>query len=244
MQNFYKTDYTVKSTEVDSNWKMRIDHIIELLQAVTGVHSLELGVDGPTLLEKSNAFWILTKFKIKIAEFPLMEDKLTVETWPTIVKGVRFGRDFLIQKNGKSCVMGSSEWCTLDYTTKELRRANSVCYPIDMVHRDYLSGAGDFIKVRETVDEGNYNHTHRSAFIDIDTNKHTNNIAYLRMALNCFSPDEFETLNISEVQISFLAQTYFGDQIKIYKKEIENGFYIEGKLEEKSVFNCVFTLKD
>ena len=100
MQNFYKTDYTVKSTEVDSNWKMRIDHIVELFQAITGIHSTELGVDGPTLLKNSNAFWILTKFKIKIIDFPLMEDKLVLETWPTIVKGVRFGRDFLMQKDG------------------------------------------------------------------------------------------------------------------------------------------------
>ena len=243
MQNFYKTDYTVKSTEVDSNWKMRIDHIVELFQAITGVHSIEIGVDGPTLLKNSNAFWVLTKFKIKIVDFPLMDDKLTAETWPTIVKGVRFGRDFLLQKDGKTCVMGSSEWCTLDYTTKELRRTNTVCYPTDMPHRDYLSGAGDFIKLRETVCEDDYNHTHKCLFVDIDTNKHTNNIAYLRMALNCFSPDEFETLNIEDMQIAFLSQTYFGDEIKIYKKQCDNGFYIEGKLNEKAVFNCIFTQK-
>lgn len=243
MQNYYKTEYKVKSTEIDSNWKMRIDHIVELFQAVTGVHSIELGVDGPTLLEKSNAFWVLTKFKIKIVEFPLMEDILSVETWPTIVKGVRFGRDFLMEKDGKNIVLGTSEWCTLDYTTGELRRTNTVCYPTDMIHRDYLSGAGDFIRVRETVLEEDYNHTHTCRFVDIDTNKHTNNIAYLRMALNCFSPDEFESLNFEDMQISFLSQTYFKDEIKVYKKEIENGYYIEGKSNDKTVFNCIFTRK-
>ncbi|MBE6780244.1 MAG: hypothetical protein E7545_04615 [Ruminococcaceae bacterium] len=243
MQNFYKTDYTVKSTEIDSNWKMRIDRIVELFQSITGIHSTQMGVDGPTLLKNSNAFWVLTKFKIKIDTLPLMEETVLVETWPTFVKGVRFGRDFLMQKDGKTYVMGSSEWCTLDYTTKELRRANSVCYPADMTHRDYLSGAGDFIRVRETVNESDYNHAHRCAFVDIDTNKHTNNIAYLRMALNCFSPDEFEALNVSDMQITFVSQSYYGDEIKVYKKQIETGFYIEGKLNDKSVFNCVVTLK-
>ncbi|MBO5358981.1 MAG: hypothetical protein J6A78_06655 [Clostridia bacterium] len=243
MQNFYKTEYKVKSTEIDSNWKMRIDHIVELFQSITGIHSTQMGVDGPTLLKNSNAFWVLTKFKIKIDTLPLMEETVLVETWPTFVKGVRFGRDFLMQKDGKTYVMGSSEWCTLDYTTKELRRANSVCYPADMNHRDYLSGAGDFIRVRETVNESDYNHAHRCAFVDIDTNKHTNNIAYLRMALNCFSLDEFEALNISDVQITFVSQSYYGDEIKVYKKQIETGFYIEGKLNDKSVFNCVVTLK-
>ncbi len=244
MQNFYKIDYTVKSTEIDSFWKMRIDHIIELFQAITGAHSIELGVDGPTLLEKSNAFWILTKFKIKICELPLMEDKIMVETWPTFAKGVRFGRDFSMQKGNKTIVMGTSEWCTLDYTTKELRRANSVCFPDNFDYRNDLSGAGDFVRLRETVSDCDYHHTHTSLFVDIDTNKHTNNIAYLRMALNCFTPDELENLKVEDMQISFLAQTYYGDSIKIYKKIIENGIYIEGKVDENAVFNCLFTLKE
>ena len=241
MQNFYKTEHIVKSTEVDSNWKMRADHIVELFQAITGAHSIELGVDAPTLLKNSNAFWILTKFKINILMSPVMDDKVMVETWPTPAKGVRFGREFLMKKDDENLVLGTSEWCTLDYTTKELRRANSVCFPIDLDYREGLSGAGEFIKVRESVSECDYNHTHKSLFIDIDTNKHTNNVAYLRMALNCFTPDEFEELKISTIQIAFLSQTFYGDEIKIYKKAVENGYYIEGKLQDKAVFNCLLT---
>ena len=243
MQNFYKTEYTVQSTEVDSNWKMRIDHIAQLFQAITGTHSIEIGVDGPTLLEKSNAFWVLSKFKLKFNRLPVMDEALTAETWPTTVKGVRFGRDFLLCKDDETLVMGASEWCTLDYTTKEIRRTNSVCYPTDMPHRDFLSGAGEFIRVRETVNDEDFNHTHTCRFVDIDTNKHTNNIAYLRMALNCFSPDEFEKLNLGELQISFLAQTFFGEEIKVYKKQTDYGFYFEGKCDNKTVFNCVLGVK-
>lgn len=243
MQNFYKTKYKVQSTEVDSNWKMRIDYIAQLFQAITGTHSIEIGVDGPTLLEKSNAFWVLSKFKLKFNRLPVMDEVLTAETWPTTVKGVRFNRDFLLCKDDETLVMGTSEWCTLDYTTKEIRRTNSVCYPTDMPHRDYSSGAGEFIRVRETVSDEDFNHTHTCRFVDIDTNKHTNNIAYLKMTLDCFSPDEFEKLNLGELQISFLAQTFFGDEIKIYKKQTNFGFYIEGKCDNKSVFNCVLGVK-
>lgn len=243
MQNFYKTDYTVKSTEIDSNYKMRIDYIVSLFETVTGTHSSLLGIDGPTLLEKSNAFWIITKFKLKINRFPIMDEELEVETWPTSVKGVRFNRDFLLTKGDEKLIMGTSEWCTLDYDTKEIRRTSTVCYPADMPHRTELSGAGDYIRVKETVAEDDYSHTHKSAFVDIDTNKHTNNLAYLRMALNAFSPEEFEALNITEVQISFLSQTYFGDEIKIYKKQTYYGVYIEGKSDDKAIFNCIFKME-
>ncbi len=243
MQNFYSCDYTVKSTEIDSNYKMRIDYIVSLFQAITGVHSLEMGIDGKTLLKNSNAIWVLTKFKLKFNRFPLIDEKLTAETWPTAVKGVRFNRDFLLSNQNEPLVMGTSEWCTLDYNTKEIRRINSICYPADMPHRTEPSGAGDFVKVKEGVSENDYSHTYKCAFTDIDTNHHTNNIAYLRMALNTFSPDEFDLLNIDEVQISFLFQSFYGDEIKIYKIKTDYGFYIEGKLNDKPVFNCVFKVK-
>ncbi len=243
MQNFYKCDYTVKSTETDSNYKMRLDYIVSLFQSITGIHSTELGVDGQSLLKNSNAIWVLTKFKLKINRLPLMDEKLEVETWPTTVKAVRFGRDFLLSRNGEKLVMGTSEWCTLDYDTKEIRRVSTVCYPADMPHREALSGAGYFVRVKETVCDKDYNHTHKCAFIDIDTNKHTNNIAYLRMALNCFTPDEFDILNIENIQISFLSQTYFDDEIKVYKKPTDYGFYIEGKHNDNTVFNCIFGVK-
>lgn len=99
--------------------------------------------------------------------------------------------------------MGSSEWCTLDYTTQKLRRVDSVAYPHDMPFREDRSGAGDMSRTKEIVNDTDLHHTYRSSFVDIDTNKHTNNVAYLRMVLNCFSPDEFEAMKIDEFQINF-----------------------------------------
>ena len=101
--------------------------------------------------------------------------------------------------------MGSSEWCTLDYDTRMPRKSSSVCYPSDMVHREDESGAGAFVRVKEKVSEDDYVYTYRSMFVDIDSNKHTNNVAYVRMALDTFSPEEFSSLShsIKEVAIAF-----------------------------------------
>jgi len=195
------------------------------------------------LLEKSNAFWIITKFKLKIQDFPRFEETISMETWPTTVDRIRFRRDFLIERMGESIVMGTSEWCTLDYDTKAIRKASSICYPFDMVHRDKESGAGEFFKIKEQVLPTEYHHTHVSSFVDIDTNQHTNNVAYLKMALNTFSPEEFQAIQPAEVQVSFLSQTYFGDSIEVFKKETEYGFYIEGKHREKPVFNCIIIVQ-
>lgn len=244
MNNTYKLDHSVKYSEADSNYNLRLDHIISHFQDITGLHSNEMGIDGKTMLEKSNAFWVLTKVKVKINTMPVFDETVEIETWPLPSKGVRFKRDYAINKDGNRLVMCSSEWCTLDFTDRKPRRVDSVCYPHDMLHREDPSGAGEFLRVKETVAASDYNHTYRSSFVDIDTNKHTNNIAYLRMILNCFSPDEFDSIKPDEIQVAFVSQTFYGDEIRVYKKKTDYGFYIEGRKGDSSVFNCVLTLKD
>lgn len=244
MNNTYKLNHTVSYSEVDSFYKLRLDYIFSHFQNIADLHSKEKGTDGEALLQKSNVFWVLTKMKLKILELPKSGDDLIVETWPLKAKGVRFDRDFKMSNNDKLLVMGSSEWCTLDYTTQKLRRVDSVAYPHDMPFREDRSGAGDMLRTKETVNDTDLHHTYRSSFVDIDTNKHTNNVAYLRMILNCFTPDEFEALTIDEFQINFLSQTFYGDEIKIYKKKTDYGFYIEGHCNETTVFNCVILVEN
>lgn len=244
MNNSYKFDYTVKYSEVDSNFQLRLDSIVSHLEDATGFHSHEMGIDAQMLLESSNAFWVLTKMKLKIERLPQQNELIEIETWPTTVSAVRFNRDYAISSDGKRIIMGASEWCTLDYTDRKIRRTNSICYPRDMVHREDRSGAGEFLKIRESVCDTDYNHTYRSSFVDIDANKHTNNITYLRMILNCFSPEEFQSLKIDVLQINFISQTFYGDEIAAYKKKTDNGFYIEGRHGENCVFNCLIILKD
>lgn len=244
MKNTYKIDYTVKYSEVDSGYRMRLDHIVTHFQDITGLHSNEMEIDGKTLLEKSNAFWVLTKLKMKIYRFPNFDKTVEIETWPTVAKGVRFGRDYKISKNGSPLISGTSDWCTLDYDSHKPRRVDTIHYPHTMPHREDRSGAGEYLRIKEEINEADYNHTHRSSFVDIDTNTHTNNVAYLRMILNCFTPDEFEAMKIDEFQINFLSQTFYGDEIKVYKKKTDYGFYIEGHCNETIVFNCVIALEN
>lgn len=244
MNNTYKMSHAVKYSETDSGYRLRLDHIVTHFQDITGLHSDEMGIDGKALLEKSNAFWVLTKLKLRIHRFPEFGETVQIETWPTVVKGVRFGRDYCISKDGIPLISGSSEWCTLDFDTKRPRRADTICYPHTMQHREDRSDAGEMLRIKETVEEKDLNHTHRSMFVDIDTNGHTNNIAYLRMILNCFTPAEFAELYVREVQVAFLSQTYFGDDITVYRKNTEYGFYIEGRKDDSAVFNCIITLND
>lgn len=240
MQNFLKINHTVNYGETDTEYRLRFDSVLSLFQTATLFHSKEIKVDAPTLVEKSNAFWVLTKSKFKIISMPVMNDVITVETWPLPITPVRFNREYVISANQVNCVLGSSEWVTLDYTTRTLRKSSTIAYPTELVHRTDLSGAGEFTRTRENISEENLSHVHVSRYVDIDPNSHTNNVAYVRMALNAFSPEEFLKANFKEFEIHFDTQSYYGDEIKIYKLKTDYGYYIEGKVNNKTTFKCYF----
>lgn len=243
VNNTCKTEHRVKYSEADSDYRMRLDYAVTHFQDITGIHSAEMEIDGKTMLEKSGAFWVLTKIKMRIHRFPEFDENVEIETWPTVVKGVRFGRDYRISKEGQPLISGISEWCTLDFESGKPRRVDTVHYPHNMPHREDRSDAGEMLRIKETVTKADINHVYRSSFVDIDANRHTNNIAYLRMILNCFSPSEFGKLKIDEIQVAFLSQTFYGDEISIYKIKTDYSFYIEGQKDGKAVFNCIITVK-
>ena len=70
MNNEYKINHTVKYSEVDSNYNMRLDHIVSYFQDITGLHSFEMEIDNETMLKLSNAFWVVTKMKLIFHRFP------------------------------------------------------------------------------------------------------------------------------------------------------------------------------
>ena len=243
MKNTFSLTKRLEYSQVDWNYNYRIDCIFNDFQTITTFHSQEMGVDGPSMLKNSNAFWVLSKLKLQINELPLMGDEITANTFPTTVSSIKFMRDYLITKSGKSLILGTSEWCTLDATTGRLRKSSSVCYPFDMEHVEYGSGCTEFSKQKTTVEQKDYIYAHTVGYTDIDTNKHANNVSYVRMVLNAFSPEELCSSDVSEFEIYYLAQVYYGQQVQVYKVKTDYGYYIEGQNAEKPVFACVIKLK-
>lgn len=239
MKNEYRLEHCVRYSEVDRDYRMRLDHIVTHFQDITGLHSKEMEIDGKTMRARSNAFWVLAKLKLRIHALPDYEDRVQIETWPSTAGGVKFTRDYTVSRDGQALVSCISEWCTLDCDTGRPRRVDSVHYPLSMPHRQDRSDAGAFLRIRETVEEADFSHSHRIAFTDLDTNRHTNNASYLRMALDCFTPEEYSGLQPEEVQLSFLSQTYCGDEVRVYKKQTDQGFYIEGRHGDKAIFHCI-----
>ena len=243
MQNYFEKQHTVNYTEADGRFGLRLDHILSTFQTLTFFHSAEMEVDAPTLAQRCGAFWVLTRMKYEIRRLPTMGETLTMTTWPTTVSPFRFLRDYSFRDATGACVIaGTSEWCTLDIETRTLRKSSTIAYPYDMPHREERSGCAPFSKVRVALSDGDYHHTHTVRLGDLDSNGHTNNVMYMRMVLDAFTPEEFYSLSIRAVEIEYTTQSYFGDGIAIYKKRVDEGIYLEGRRDGKKIFHALLGL--
>lgn len=243
MQNYFAHKHTVHYSEVDGKFRLRLDSVLSTFQMLTFFHSTQMQVDAPTLAERCEAFWVLSRMKYEIRRLPTMGDDLLLTTWPTTVTPFRFLRDYTIEgASGESLIVGTSEWCTLDIHSRLLRKSSTIAYPFDMPHWERRSGCAPFLKVRVAVGEENYHHAHTVRFGDLDSNGHTNNVMYMRMALDTFAPEEFFDLPIVGVEMEYTTQSYFGDEVRIYRAVCEHGLYIEGRVENKKVFHCLLSL--
>ena len=236
MKNYLQTKHLINISDVDVNYNLRLDYMLNCLQDVTTFHSFELKVDRETMVKESNAFWVLSKVKLVFDKLPKWNEEITVKTYPTTVTPIRFFREFLITAENGVVINGNSEWCVLDATTKGIRRSNSVNYPLEMEHLPPNPKMPPFCKIKESIDSENLTFTYKIMHTDIDCNKHTNNVTYAKMILNAFTPTEFEKLAVKGIEINFLNQTYYGDSVDVYKKQVDGGYYIEGKIQDKSIF--------
>ncbi len=227
------------SSKVDKNHRLRCDAILNIFQDLATAHATDMGMSFVELKENSNAFWVLSKIRFNIEGAIYQGDSIECKTWPLPPTPYRFVRDFKLTSNGGK-VLGSSEWCVLDWTTGGLRKFSSLNYPEDLQHVSERSGTSEFTRLKEEVVDSDLCYEYKTLYTDIDCNGHVNNVSYSKMALNAFSPQEFDEYAFKSFEIHFTSQTYFGDVIKVYKKAVDGGVYIEGKLDDKSVFKAKF----
>lgn len=242
MKNWHTEKITIDDSVVDHTKTVPVTELMKLFEIATFNHSNKIGLDHVSMEEKSHAFWVVTKMKAIVLKPIATGEKVNVTTWTRELGTVRALRDCSIKAKNSIKAKFLAEWCCLDCQTRKLRRLNTICYPdLDMEKTDDVKT--EFTNLREEVLDKDFVYTRVVRSTDIDVNNHTNNLKYNYMALDAFSVEELNKINIKEYEIYFVNESYEGDKINIYKKKVKNFYYIEGKTEEKTIFRSVIKFK-
>lgn len=233
--NKYTMTKTASMNDVAFNGKSLPSHVMNLFQEAVTEHTAILGVGADTIKNTIGAKWVITRVRFEIDDTLSVGDSFSVSTWPLKAGPLRFGRTFIMEKDGKIIARAFTEWCLLDINTDEVMRSGVLTMPID----EYLTDKaieGKFSGAKAQDPTFVYSHTVRVS--DLDINRHVNNVTYIKFALDCLLSEELEKININSFEMYYLSQCFEGEVLSLYRE----GNLIEARCGERVVFRCTINL--
>lgn len=223
----HKRTFDVGFCDVDFKDEIKASALLAFFEEAACSSADELGFGYSYLKERGYAFMI-TELRASLKKPIRLNDRLTVETWPTPPKHVVFGREFVLSVNGEKIGTATSKWCMVDFEngkilgSKLLVEQDYSTYNPDVA---YLGGAE---KIGTVEANGAPSFTLKIANSDYDHNMHVNNTKYADYALNCFSVDELKGKCIAEMKVGFLKQCHEGETLSFYRLDQGDGALITG----------------
>lgn len=242
MPDFFETDIVIGTNDADASSRLSISGAASLMQYLATVNSRKNGYDRENLVQSSNGFWIVSKIRINFKSVPKLNDKVHMKTWEIKPGRIIIPRDFeFSDMEGNVLFSATSEWCILDLDTHRPRRLDSTVVDTEGDFISYRCDAGEFNRLRYEVNEADlcFKRTIRSS--DIDENGHTNNVIYSRIVTDCFTTDFLHKNTVSSYELHFISESREADELLVYKKEIDGGFYIQAVCGENTVIKAFLT---
>lgn len=211
--------------------------LLMAFQEVATRHIERLGF-GESYKARHHFFYVVCRMRAMFYRQIQNGEKLTIVTFPNRIGGLQFYRyAYLLDAEGKPVVDLSSLWVMIDQTARKLLPARSFAKDFEeklplintmpsLIERltalDFqgldMIGKGDYLVSQE----------------DIDSNRHMNNTAYLKMvqSLGLSKP-------VRSFDIDFEKESYLGEVIHLSAFENENKKCVIGTKEDGELsFRC------
>lgn len=240
MEKKYSYKFTVLSSQRDSLLRLRLDATLKLFQDIATIHAQKMGIAARELMEKDNAYWVVSRTKVHFDEMPMESDELEATTWPMPTKGVRCDRSYTVSKNGKVVISGVSEWVMIDAATRRLRKVETTHYPTDIEWLTETAIDEPFMKFDKVFLEDDFVYETKIRSTDIDVTRHANNAVYCNLILNVFTFTEQEKSYIIDFEIAYHREALEGDVLRIYRKNTVDGDFFEIRKVDGTVVATAF----
>lgn len=208
----FKEKVLIASTDVDSNYELRLSNLFKILQLVASNHVHTLKVGHEELLAH-NLLWVLIRMEVKIIRTPKLDEEILVTTHPGDQKSFIFPRYFQIyDKKGNLIINVSSMWALIDKTTRKV-----VLKPADLVSLKGETNKEDMPLPEKVIgDASNLVETRRVRYTDIDLNGHLNNTSYIEYIINTHDNEFYKNNRIKRILINYDKEIRPTDAVDIY----------------------------
>lgn len=209
----WEETYRVTFYEVDAKNRIFLPNLWKFLQETAWNHANHLGI-GYTDLARNGHFWILSRLALDIHQYPAWGEKIRVKTWLVEHSRLFAYRDFSITDERGVVIGGAkSAWVVLDFKNRKPQRIEPFLRGLNPLPDQH--GAETLLERLPPLIAPKEENPFAVRYGDLDIHLHVNNSRYLEWILNSYSFEIHQRHEVSSLEIHFLAESNFGDQILV-----------------------------
>ena len=207
--------YDVNTIVLDHQKRISLMGILNFLQDTAWIHAEHLGW-GYEDLVKTGTIWVLSRQKLVMTDWPVWEDKVTIQTWPRRSGSILALREFAILVGERKVGECTTSWIVLDWNTRKVQKLDRIMSGMVTRSEGVLDIAAERIAPRQDLPEVARFEVRNS---DLDVNGHVNNTRYAQWVTDTMTADELARYAIVEYEVNFLAETGVGDTVAIERDD-------------------------
>lgn len=227
MALIYEQTIMIDSRDVDGRNQCKASALMGHLQeaATQAAEAGGFGRDG--LMQRCNAFWMITRQWFQINRPLEWAEELTIRTWHRGGKSAVMYRDYDILVGDELVGEGVSAWVLADWESRKLLRLGSI-QELEGTSGEEHCKTKTLSKLRMPEDMAQ-SELRQMRYSDTDINGHVNNARYADFACDAVGMEQLdENQFLSSMQIGYLAECLPGEALSICQGEQDGGTYVRG----------------
>lgn len=241
----FEKPYVVPCFDTDSKKQVKPKSFMDWAQEAAQLHAEQLHFGYDDFIGK-NLAWVVTRFYARFVDPPKWKDVVTIRTWHKGLHRVVSVRDFqVLDSCGNVRIAATSSWVILDLATRQFSKAH---FGIDNSDSVCLDNAVEHTADKVSMPQKGFSEVehvsdHIVSYSDTDMNGHTNNASYMGWAMDAVGASVSMTRELLDFTVNFNHESKIDECVSIYRCYKDNEYYIEGKIEDKSVFTALIRFK-
>jgi len=209
----FKMEFVVHYHEVNPEEQATPLTLLYYLEDAAIAHSESIG-NGVAQVKADGLAWLLNRWHLQMDRYPVLGEKVIIETWPSSFERFYGRREFLIRNMAQEVIgRATSLWILFNIATKRPSRISSEfgqAYGLDPL-RAIDDPFGPLQTIEAGAGAGKQNFLVRRS--DIDTNGHVNNANYLQWMLEVVPEDIYQNHRLASLEIQYKKETTYGSSI-------------------------------
>lgn len=193
--------------------------VFTLFQAIASEHAEYTGVGNDAMAARGQ-FWLTLHTRVDFFGRARMSQEVTAATWPEPCseRSLRCFRSYTLRRGEELLARGRTQWAVMGPNGRLLPLVRDV-FPAeyDYCRRTGITDAPTRFHDDLTPADEVFTHTVRST--DIDAGHHMNNVAYVRVLLDCFPAAVLADGRIASMEVHYAAVCHEGEVLSVCKKE-------------------------